>query len=175
MGCRLRHDHSAPLARTFGPLLPPEWVAIYDQESYIELDPRITQTWNRVTPYLWDRHAHQGDIRVASYLDHAAKYGIGSGLVIPLRDALHARILVAFNSAVREFTAARRSEIANALGEIVLLALHFHESFMASFVDLGQLRNHLSAELSAREIQCLQFAAQGLTSADVGYKLCLAE
>jgi len=152
-----------------------EWVSIYDQKSYIEIDPRLTQTWRRVTPILWDRHSHDGDARVASFLNHAAQYGVGSGVAVPLRDPSHPLVVVALNSGQRELTALRRHEITTALGDIVLLASHFHELFMASFVDSGLPPRQQGAPLSPREVQCLQFAAHGLTSGDIGKKLGLVE
>lgn len=155
--------------------LPREWVVIYDQESYIEIDPRLTQTWQRVTPVLWDRHTSKGDRQAERFLDHAAKYGVGSGVVVPLRDPFHPLIIVALNSSQREINDVRRHEINAALGEIVLLASHFHELFMASYVDTGIPPRQQGAPLSAREIECLRMASHGLTSADIGQKLGLVE
>ena len=155
--------------------LPLEWVRVYDQESFIEIDPRLTNTWRRVTPYLWDRHSGKGDPRAERFLEHAARYGVGSGVAVPLRDPDHPLVLVALNSAQREISDTRRSEIYGALGEIMVLATHFHELFMASYVDAGAPPRQQGAPLSAREIECLRMAARGLTSADIGYKLGLVE
>lgn len=131
--------------------LPREWVVIYDQESYIEIDPRLTRTWQRVTPFLWDRHAGTGDPQTEKFLDHAAQYGVGSGVAVPLRDPSHPLVIVALNSAQREISDARRVEIHAALGEIVLLASHFHELFMARYVDTGVPPRQQGAPLSTRE------------------------
>ena len=155
--------------------LPREWVAIYDRHAYIEIDPRLTHCWHRVTPYVWDRHVGDDNPRVAAFLDHAAQYGVGSGVVLPLRDPLHPLVLVAFNALHREITEKRRYEINLALGNLALFAAHFHELFMAHVVDAGIPPGQQGAPLSPREIECLQFAARGLTSRDIGERLCLAE
>ncbi len=155
--------------------LPREWVSIYDQNAYIEIDPRLTETWQRVTPLLWDRHSHAGDLRAIAFLDHAAQYGVGSGVVVPLRDPLHAMVVVALNAKTREIDEQRRREINANLGDIVLLAAHFHEIFMASILDTGATPRQQGAPLSAREIQCLRMASHGLTSSDIAQKLGLAE
>jgi DNA-binding CsgD family transcriptional regulator len=155
--------------------LPREWIAIYDQESYIEVDPRLTQTWQRVTPFLWDRHTGKGDQKAERFLDHAAQYGVGSGVVVPLRDPFHPLVIVALNSAQREISAVRRIAINIALGEIVLFASHFHELFMAGYIDSGAAPRQQGVPLSSREKQCLHMASRGLTSGDIARKLGLVE
>ena len=34
--------------------LPHEWISEYDKNAYVEIDPRITLTWGRTTPLVWD-------------------------------------------------------------------------------------------------------------------------
>jgi DNA-binding CsgD family transcriptional regulator len=155
--------------------LPAEWVQIYDRNAYVEIDPRLTQCWERVTPLIWDQQISGADRRATAFLDHAAQYGVGSGVVVPLRDPLHPLVLVALNSAQRVVGSTRLSAIYSMLGDIVLLASHFHEAFMAGFVDAGLAPRQQGAPLSPRELQCLQFACNGLTSADIAFKLGLAE
>lgn len=33
---------------------PREWLVKYDRNAYIEVDPRVTHTRERVTPFVWD-------------------------------------------------------------------------------------------------------------------------
>jgi DNA-binding CsgD family transcriptional regulator len=155
--------------------LPREWVAIYDEKAYIEIDPRLTHCWQQVTPFVWDRHCSSANTSVAAFLDHAAEYGVGSGVVVPLRDPLHPLVLVALNSPQREIDPARRSQIDASLGDIVLFASHFHELFMAQFVDSNAPPLLQGQRLSAREIQCLTLAAHGQTSVDIAARLGVAE
>ena len=75
----------------------------------------------------------------------------------------------------REISKPRRREIDDSLGSIHLLASHFHELFMASVVDAGIAPRQQGAPLSRRETECLQLAARGLTSRDIGERLGLAE
>src|SRR5690242_13837918 len=35
--------------------LPAMWAMRYDQHSYVEVDPRVTGTWDRTVPMLWDQ------------------------------------------------------------------------------------------------------------------------
>ena len=34
--------------------LPREWVKLYGERGYIEVDPRVTKTYNRNIPFVWD-------------------------------------------------------------------------------------------------------------------------
>ena len=61
------------------------------------------------------------------------------------------------------------------LGNIMLLATHFHDIFMSCFVDRGLPPRQQGTALTPRELQCLQMAAHGMTSADIGIKLGIVE
>ena len=151
--------------------LPREWVALYDQNAYVEIDPRLTETWNRTTPYLWDAATMKGDWHVHRFLADADRFQIRSGVVVSFRDTEHARIIVALNSAISPVDEARHRSVMQSLGEVMLLATAFHDVFMSQFVDRGVPPKQRGAPLSSREIQCLQMAASGLTSGEIGIKL----
>src|SRR5690348_13184982 len=34
--------------------LPPSWVKRYSDQGYVEIDPRVSETYNRNTPFVWD-------------------------------------------------------------------------------------------------------------------------
>ena len=146
-------------------------MALYDQNAYVEIDPRLTETWNRTTPYLWDAATIKGDWHVRRFLADADRFQIRSGVVISFRDSDHARIIVALNSAISPVDEARHQSVMQNLGEIMLLATAFHDVFMSQFVDRGVPPKQKGAPLSAREIECLQMAASGLTSSEIGDKL----
>jgi len=155
--------------------LPREWVALYDRNAYVDVDPRLTETWNRTAPYVWDAATINGDAQVRQVLADAARYDIRSGVVVSFRDIDHARIIVALNSGISPVDNARQSAVMQSLGEIMLLATAFHDVFMAQFVDKGIPPKQQGAPLSAREIQCLQMAAAGLTSSEIGTMLHIAQ
>src|SRR6185369_10955157 len=47
--------------------LPREWVALYDQNAYAEVDPRVTETLGRATPFVWDSATIKGDRKVRNF------------------------------------------------------------------------------------------------------------
>jgi DNA-binding CsgD family transcriptional regulator len=155
--------------------LPREWVAMYDRNAYAEIDPRVTATWGRSAPLVWDAATVDGDKRVREFLDHAAQFGVRSGVTISFNDAAHGRFGVGFNSSISPVDASRRAAIKNQLGALMVFGARFHDIFMANVVDRGLPPLQRGAPLSSRERECLQLAAHGMTSADIGVKLGIAE
>jgi DNA-binding CsgD family transcriptional regulator len=155
--------------------LPQAWVAFYDRNSLIEIDPRITQTVNRTSPLLWDSAAFESGSDATRFFQYAERFGIRSGVVVSFRDPDHARIVVALNSSISPVDEAREVMIKRHLGEIMLLATSFHDVFMSQFYDRGVPPRQQGVPLSPREQQCLQMAARGLTSNDIATKLGIAE
>jgi len=151
--------------------LPREWVVLYGQRGYIEVDPRVTKTYNRNVPYVWDAADFKDDPLCRAFFRDAERYGICSGVAISFRDPDHGRVVVALNSPISPVDEARKAFIAAHLGAIVLLAMSFHDFFMAHLVDHEPSLMVRVAPLSPRESQCLEMAANGMTSVDIAVKL----
>jgi DNA-binding CsgD family transcriptional regulator len=150
--------------------LPREWVRLYGERGYIEVDPRVTKTYNRNLPYVWDAADFHDDPLCQNFLRDATRFGVCSGVSISFRDPDHGRVLVAINSPVTPVGEARKALVAKRLGDIVLLAMSFHDFFMAHLVGEPSLMVRV-APLSPREAQCLEMAANGMTSEDIALKL----
>jgi LuxR family transcriptional regulator, quorum-sensing system regulator LasR len=155
--------------------LPKEWVRLYATNAYVEVDPRVTLTYNRNAPFVWDAADFAHEPRYASFLADAGRFGVRSGVAIHFRDPAHGRILVAYNSKVSPVDEVRRRRVSARLGEMVLLATTFHDVFMASIIDNHQEGANSRSPLSPRELQCLALAANGMTSMDIGIKLGITE
>ena len=157
--------------------LPGDWVARYGELGYIEIDPAVTRSWNRSVPLVWDAADYERDARCSAYFADARRFGVASGVSISFRDSDHGRIYVALSSPVSPVPYERQCAIGRRLGEIVLLALAFHDCFMARLVDRPPQAPGAAASgpaLSPRETQCLELAAKGMTSVDIGIKLGIA-
>jgi LuxR family quorum-sensing transcriptional regulator LasR len=150
--------------------LPKEWVQRYATMGYIEIDPRITETYNRNVPFVWDAQDYSGNETLVAFFADAARFGVCSGVSISFRDPDHGRVLCAFNSSITPVDAARLAYVYSRLGDLLLFSTLFHDFFMAHFVDSGPVLASV-APLSVRERQCLELAARGLTSSDIGDKL----
>ena len=166
----LRPDHESRMyVFTTAPL---EWVLRYDQRAYIEADPRVLLLWDSTLPLVWDQATVRGMSKKSDdFLDDALRYGIASGVCMPLRDESGTRVILALNSAIPRIDGARRHQISRILGDVVVLAHYFHELFMKSVVRRGVPSRVTGMPLSGRERQCLGLAARGMTSEDIAFKL----
>jgi len=61
------------------------------------------------------------------------------------------------------------------IGTYLLFAIHFYDIFLREVIKKNVAPVHRGRQLSKREAQCLQLAAKGQTSADIGFKLDIAE
>ena len=148
-----------------------EWLQEYDQRSYIEIDPRVCYGWDVLPPPLiWDATIANGDSKVEGFLVRAAAYGIGSGIAVYLRDDT-SKIMVALSSRDRRLTEDRRAAICSVTGLVMHFASLFHWIFVKQVVARGIPPSQEGHPLSLREVSCLQFAAHGMTSKDIGLKL----
>ena len=156
--------------------LPIEWVMIYDQRAYLEVDPRIQFGIDSSLPFIWDQASTRGKSRATdAFLDAAAKYGVASGISITLRDS-HARGgITALSSANPVIDTATREKITDRIGDIMAFGQYFHELFVTNILDLKLPPTSRGIPLSARERQCLLMSANGLTSIDIGAKLGITE
>ncbi len=155
--------------------MPMEWVVRYDQMAYIEIDPRVSGTWDRTVPLVWDQMAVRGkNPAVDAFLDDAKAHGIASGVCLPLHDETGTRILVAFNSSIAILTEERQQQIARDLGDMVVFANYFHEIFMKEVVIKGIPTKVAGMKLSLRERECLRLAAGGLTTEAIARRLGIA-
>jgi DNA-binding CsgD family transcriptional regulator len=166
----LRPDHESRMfVFTTAPL---DWVTRYDQMAYIEVDPRVLLLWDSTLPLVWDQRTVRGaGPKTEAFLDDAMRYGIASGVCVPLGDEVGTRVIIALNSTITEVDEPRRLAISRNLGDIVLFAHYFHELFMKSVVRRGIQSRFTGRPLSARERECLTLAARGLTTEDIGFKL----
>lgn len=155
--------------------LPDEWVDEYDCNGYIDDDPRLALARGRTTPLLWDAATIEASGRGRHFLDRAARYGIRSGVMVMFNDASGARIVAGFHSATSPVDSNRRMAIAERLGSLMMATAEFHDLFVVPAF-AGTLHPvWLGPPLSPRERQCLELAAHGMTSADIGIKLDICE
>jgi len=151
--------------------VPKAWLQEYDQKSYIEIDPRVCYGWDELPPPLiWDATIANGDPKIEHFLNRAAAHGIGSGIAVYLRDDI-GKVMVALSGSERYLTEEKRAAICSTTGRIMHLASLFHWVFVKQVVARGMPPAQEGHPLSERELSCLQFAAHGMTSKDIGLKL----
>ena len=155
---------------------PQEWAVLYDQQAYLEVDPRVLNCWSSAIPFVWDQVSEKGKgARSDAFLRDAAKYGIASGVAFALHDARHAHAIVGLSSAIEVIDDVCRAQIAKNIGEILLLGHYFHELFARAVIERGIAPLSQGAPLSSRQRECLTLAAHGQTTEDIAEKLQISE
>jgi DNA-binding CsgD family transcriptional regulator len=153
-----------------------EWVAQYDQEAYIEVDPRLGRALDSALPLVWDYSSEYGHSpRRNRFFDESRVHGVGSGIVVGLHGPRGVRVIVALSNPSSRIDTIQRKAIADHLGEIVLFAIYFHEIFMKAVIERGIAPASHGAPLSPRELECLSLAAHGQTTKDMSLKLGISE
>jgi DNA-binding CsgD family transcriptional regulator len=156
--------------------MPAEWVAIYDQRAYVEIDPRIQTLLRTMLPVIWDQDCFRGQsARVDEFLDTGLRHGLGSGIAVGFVDVRGHGAVCALNSNAERLSASRKAQICARANDIVLFAHFFHQLFIAGVIKEGTPPRSRGAPLSPRERECTTLAAHGLTSDNIGHRLGIVE
>jgi LuxR family transcriptional regulator len=156
--------------------MPAEWMLIYDQRAYVEVDPRMQMVARSTMPVLWEQKDFRGrSARVDDFLDDAARYGTLSGLIYALYDISHGGIVMVFNSRIPAVDAVRLQMIQRNLPDLLSFGHYFHEWFMKSVIERGLPSRLKNVPLSPREREVLRNVARGLTTDDIANKLEISE
>jgi DNA-binding CsgD family transcriptional regulator len=156
--------------------MPAEWMMIYDQKAYCEVDPRMQLVARSTMPILWEQRDFRGkNSRQDEFLNDAAKYGTLSGLIYALYDISHGGFITVFNSTIATVDTARHQLIQRNLPELLAFGHYFHEWFMKSVIDKGIPSRLKDVPLSPREREVLRNVAHGLTTDDIAEKLDISE
>jgi DNA-binding CsgD family transcriptional regulator len=154
---------------------PEELFRLYDERSYIEVDPRIQEVLESELPQVWDQSTYRGrSAAVDAFLDVIQGYGVASGVMCSLRDSRGRIAALSLSCNVPILDEVRRLMIAQHMGDILMFQRYFHELFVSGALN-ALVPPHLEgARLSDRERECLTMAARGLTGYDIAYKLSIS-
>ena len=156
--------------------MPAEWMMLYDQKAYVEVDPRMQLIARSTMPVLWEQKDFRGQsARVDAFLDDAARYGTLSGLIYALYDIGHGGIVTVFNSKLPTIDPVRLQMIQRNLPDLLSFGHYFHEWFMKSVIEKGLPSRLKGVPLSPREREVLRNVAHGLTTDDIAGKLEISE
>lgn len=148
--------------------LPMQWIKIYDERGYIEIDPRIKQIGEAALPIIWDQRTYRGKSKkVDRFMDDCVRFGVGSGALYPIHDAFRRPAVMSLSMPFRRLSLARSAMIKSNLAAGLMFGQCIHE-----FLMVPALRKLLGPpipvpRLTPRERECLILGAKGLSSKDI--------
>lgn len=149
------------------------WTTHYLHNSYERIDPVIAQARTGPEPFEWGGSGSDlaGLSRAQLQLfDEASEFGIRHGFTIPIHDRAGRIAAVTFAADVRRASFAHTVETHRELLQCMAFCFHARIRRLSCpdrFID--------GIRLSPREFECLQWAAQGKSSWEIGRILNIAQ
>ncbi|MDI4231733.1 LuxR family transcriptional regulator [Bradyrhizobium sp. Arg237L] len=144
---------------------PSRWTAHYLNKKYHTIDPVIREALQNPEPFRWgiDFRSQTSSMAQRQLFDEAAQFGIRFGFTVPIHDG-HGPI-----SALTFATDESRPQFERCIDSyarvLQLMALYFHAHVRRK---LGNEYGLDGIRLSRREVECLEWAAQGKSSWEIG-------
>ncbi|MFB9267622.1 LuxR family transcriptional regulator [Bradyrhizobium erythrophlei] len=144
---------------------PSNWVTHYVRNHYERLDPIITHALENTEPFQWGSELLPSQISPAQqgFLGEAAEFGIRQGFTVPIHDGQSPVAALTFATDQRRPQFEKCIDLHARVLQLMAICFHAH------------VRRKLSHEmtihgilLSPRELECLEWAAQGKTKWEIG-------
>ncbi|MFB4205326.1 Transcriptional activator protein AnoR [wastewater metagenome] len=152
---------------------PDEWRERYQAEDYIQLDPAVRHSVNHVRPARWSELFDSPEYgpEDLAVLHEAAAFGLVTGTCLPVRGSRGEVGLLSFSSGRRGTPVER--DIRASQPALFMFSSYVHEA-VCGLLDHGALP-YRPASLTARERECLLWAAEGKTAWETGAILGVSE
>jgi len=147
---------------------PASWIHRYQEAGHVRKDPVVRLIATSNLPVFWDDITRSHKKHVV--FDEARQHGLANGITVPVYGQSGERALLSIATEIAPEKSPDH-RIATA-GMAVLIALHLHEAVQR----INRKDNEPSIpRLTHREKECLQWAAKGKTSWEIGNILSLSE
>ncbi|WP_426443165.1 LuxR family transcriptional regulator [Bradyrhizobium genosp. P] len=144
---------------------PASWTSHYVQQQYHRFDPVIIQSLRRDKPFEWGLglgpEAHSEPSR--KLFEEAARFGIRCGFTVPIHDS--GRAIAAVTFAANERGQSFGRSVRRHARMLPFMATLFHAHAQRKLRARDQIDG---VSLSRREIECLDWAAQGKSCWEIG-------
>lgn len=151
---------------------PGGWADLYRARDYRASDSLFCEALERGVPRIWDETTHRDNPIRNEIYEAGASYGMGHGIHMLVLDT-QSRELNFFivGAPERRMDATRRMAVTRSFPALWAIA-----TYGRKLLPLGA-RSHGgdSYRFSAREIECLRYVAQGMTSRAIGAALDISE
>jgi LuxR family transcriptional activator of bioluminescence operon len=150
---------------------PAGWVKRYFEAAHFEADPVMAHCTNHIIPLRWSDLSLEAGSHAERVMREAATFGLRDGVTMPVHSPRGELGILSF--ALDAPPEEARAVCGRAIPYVHLLASHVHEAVRRLS---GLLCSDVNGPaLSAREIECLRWAADGKTSSEIAQLLGLSE
>lgn len=152
---------------------PDAWRDHYQACGYLTVDPAVQHCTRSIRPLIWQdlRLDPKMDEKPFTVMQEAREFGLVSGASLSIRGSRGELGVLSFSS--ERTPQQTRSEIDSAIPDLYLLSAYVHEA-VGRLVSQGSLPFN-RPELTAREHECLLWAAEGKTSWEIARILGISE
>lgn len=152
---------------------PDAWRDHYQAHGYLAVDPAVRHCARSIRPLIWQDLIldPQSDAKSLAVMQEAREFGLASGASLPVRGGRGEVGVLSFSS--ERAGQQTRLAIDIAIPDLYLLSAYVHEA-AGRLVTQGSLPFN-PPELTARERECLLWAAEGKTSWEIARILGISE
>lgn len=156
---------------------PQEWWERYNAEGYMQVDPTVAHCATRVVPLPWDRIDPAATVsaapapRVAQFMSEAWEHGLRNGASFPVHGGHGENAM--FSLVSDRIGQTVRQHVLRNLAYGQLLSGYVHEAVQRIVVDKSDTISRV--QLTARERECLTWAAEGKTAWETAQILRISE
>lgn len=139
---------------------PADWLDLYNKSGWFELDPLAQEARRRIAPFTLSQiDSGKFSGRQREFLQAAWAYGWREGFAVPIHGPGNLQGLLTVATRTLRVIDARERAILEVMARAVWERCRTSEGFGVAAADLPKL--------SARELECLQWAAAGKSDADI--------
>lgn len=150
---------------------PPEWVERYLARGYFKIDPLVHHAQRSTLPAIWtDQMFHDGKA-AAEFWEEATHFGLQSGISFAVHE--QPGVTGIFSIGRDKQLDLQGIDLAALVGRAQMFASLLHHAVVR--IDLPKLLPEQNTPLTARERECLKWAADGKTAWEIGQILSIAE
>jgi DNA-binding CsgD family transcriptional regulator len=152
---------------------PDEWQAHYIEANLDKIDPVLTECMKGVTPFDWSNLLNRDEVskRQREIFHDASDVGLRFGMTVPIHGygSEFGLVSIASNATEKEYRQVKREFI----HDLHIAALYYHTAIKKS-LDATAGRQE-TVQLTAREMECLLWAAHGKTAWETSEILGISE
>jgi DNA-binding CsgD family transcriptional regulator len=147
-----------------------EWLTHYVSQGYFKVDPVVEQAHKSSLPVIWEDHIFK-DSKSDAFWEDARAFGLRAGVSFTVQEQPGVRGI--FSLARDKPLDLRGLDLAALIGRAQMFASLLHQAVVR--IDLPRLLPEHKAVLTAREQECLKWAADGKTAWEIGQIVGITE